>query len=49
MQYIAFDAKKHYTLASVAGPDGRLVREERGRPHDAGFLPLPPVDRWATS
>ncbi len=25
MQYIAFDAHKHYTLASVATPDGRLV------------------------
>ena len=29
MQHIAFDAHKHYTLASVARPDGRLVREER--------------------
>ena len=29
MQYIAFDAHKHYTLASVATPDGQLVREER--------------------
>jgi hypothetical protein len=26
---IAFDAHKHYTLASVARPDGRLVRERR--------------------
>jgi len=27
MQYIAFDAHKHYTLASVARPDGsELVR-----------------------
>jgi transposase len=29
MQYIAFDAHKHYTLASVVKPDGQLVREER--------------------
>ncbi len=29
MEYIAFDAHKHYTLASVAQPDGRLVREQR--------------------
>jgi transposase len=29
MQHIAFDAHKHYTLASVARPDGQLVREER--------------------
>jgi len=29
MQYIAFDAHKHYTLASVAQADGRLLREER--------------------
>lgn len=29
MQYIAFDAHKHYTLASVERPDGGLVREER--------------------
>jgi transposase len=29
MQYIAFDAHKHYTLASVATPDGRTIREER--------------------
>ena len=29
MEYIAFDAHKHYTLASVARPDGRLVREQR--------------------
>jgi hypothetical protein len=27
MEYIAFDAHKHYTLASVTRPDGRLVRE----------------------
>jgi transposase len=29
MQYIAFDAHKHYTLASVARADGAVVREER--------------------
>src|SRR5436309_12358911 len=29
MEYIAFDAHKHYTLASVVRPDGQLVREER--------------------
>src|SRR5262249_32259979 len=29
MQYIAFDAHKHYTLASVARPDGGVIREER--------------------
>ena len=29
MEYIAFDAHKHYTLASVATPEGQLVREER--------------------
>jgi transposase len=29
VQYIAFDAHKHYTLASVAQPDGQVVREER--------------------
>jgi hypothetical protein len=28
MEYIAFDAHKYYTLASVARPDGRLVREQ---------------------
>jgi transposase len=37
MQYIAFDAHKHYTLASVARPDGELVREERIE-HDRGSL-----------
>jgi hypothetical protein len=26
MQYIAFDAHKHYTLASVARPDGQVLR-----------------------
>jgi hypothetical protein len=35
MEYIAFDAHKHYTLASVARPDGRLVREQR-LPHERG-------------
>jgi transposase len=29
MEYIAFDAHKHYTLASVVAPDGQLMREER--------------------
>jgi transposase len=29
MQYIAFDAHKHYTLASVSTLDGRTIREER--------------------
>jgi hypothetical protein len=29
MEYIAFDAHKRYTLASVARPDGGLVREQR--------------------
>jgi transposase len=28
MQYIAFDAHKHYTLASVARADGEILREE---------------------
>lgn len=37
MEYIAFDAHKHYTLASVARPDGQLVREERIE-HDRGAL-----------
>jgi transposase len=37
MQYIAFDAHKHYTLASVAELDGRLVREER-IDHERGVL-----------
>jgi transposase len=37
MEYIAFDAHKHYTLASVARPDGRLVREQR-IPHERGAL-----------
>ena len=37
MQYIAFDAHKHYTLASVAQADGRLLREERIE-HERGAL-----------
>jgi len=37
MEYIAFDAHKHYTLASVARPDGGLVREQR-IPHASGAL-----------
>ncbi len=37
MEYIAFDAHKHYTLASVARPDGRLVRERR-LAHERGAL-----------
>ena len=37
MEYIAFDAHKSYTLASVARPDGQVVREERIE-HDRGAL-----------
>lgn len=37
MEYIAFDAHKHYTLASVERPDGSTVREER-IPHERGVL-----------
>ena len=37
MGYIAFDAHKHYTLASVARADGRLVREQR-LAHERGAL-----------
>ena len=37
MEYIAFDAHKHDTLASVVTPDGQLVREERIG-HDRGAL-----------
>lgn len=37
MEYIAFDAHKHYTLASVSKPDGQVVREERIE-HDRGSL-----------
>ena len=38
MEYIAFDAHKHYTLASVARADGRLVREQR-LAHERGAFP----------
>jgi transposase len=37
MEYIAFDAHTHYTLASAARPDGRLVRERR-LAHERGVL-----------
>ena len=37
MQYIAFDAHRHYTLALVETPDGRIVDEER-IPHARGAL-----------
>jgi len=37
MEYIAFDAHKHYTFASVAKPDGQVVREGRIE-HDRGAL-----------
>jgi transposase len=37
MEYIAFDAHKRYTLASVVRPDGRLVREQR-IVHERGAL-----------
>jgi hypothetical protein len=37
MEYIAFDSHKHYTLASVARPNGQLVREQR-LPHERGAL-----------
>jgi hypothetical protein len=37
MEYIAFDAHTHYILASVARPDGRLVRERR-LAHERGVL-----------
>src|SRR5499426_2768601 len=37
MQYIAFDAHKHYTLASVVRPNGQLVCEQR-LPHERGAL-----------
>ena len=37
MEYIAFDAHKRYTLASVVRPDGRLVREQR-ETHERGAL-----------
>ncbi|MFQ5947121.1 MAG: IS110 family transposase [Anaerolineae bacterium] len=37
MEYIAFDAHKHYTLALVEREDGRAVRERR-IPHERGAL-----------
>jgi transposase len=37
MQYIAFDAHKHYTLARVESPDGRVVREKK-IPHEPGVF-----------
>jgi transposase len=37
MQYIALDAHKHYTLARVEEPDGRMVREEK-LPHEPGIF-----------
>ncbi len=37
MEYIAFDAHKRYTLASVERGDGRGVREER-IPHERGMV-----------
>jgi len=37
MEYIAFDAHKHYTLASVERQAGGIVREER-IPHERGAL-----------
>jgi hypothetical protein len=37
MEYIAFDVHKRYTLASVARPEGGLVREA-GVPHERGAL-----------
>ena len=37
MEYIAFDAHKRYTFASVARPDGHVVREQR-IDHERGAL-----------
>src|SRR5262245_63461502 len=37
MEYIAFDAHKRDTLASVVRPDGQLVREQRIA-HERGAL-----------
>lgn len=37
MEYIASDAHKHYTLASVERPEGGLVREGRIS-HERGAL-----------
>ena len=36
-EYIAFDAHKRYTLASVVRPDGQRVREQRIA-HERGAL-----------
>ena len=52
MEYIAFDAHKRYTLASLLRPDDGLVREqriarERGAPPKAGHRNIP--DGTATS
>src|SRR4030095_9230249 len=44
MEYIAFDAHKHSTLASVARPDGQLVREQRIA-HERGALQQF-LERW---
>jgi len=41
MEYIAFNAHKHDTLASVAKPDGELVPEERIEPHNGWHRVLP--------
>lgn len=37
MEYVAFDAHQHYTVASVATADGQLVREARVE-HEPGAL-----------
>ena len=37
MEYVAFDTHKRYTLASVARPDGHVIREQR-IDHDRGAL-----------
>jgi hypothetical protein len=37
MEYVAFDAHKRYTLASVVRPDGQLIREQRIA-HERGAL-----------
>ena len=37
VEYIAFDAHRHYTLVSVVTPDGQLVREEPIT-HDRGAV-----------
>jgi hypothetical protein len=41
MHIIAFDSHKRYTLASVQGIDGQIIKEERinhGRGNILGFL-----------